>query len=501
MEFTPPLGAFSTILLLIAVSNGQIMGVDTKTNSVVVQSTLQDTIISKIDCTLKFINLIHSNKISSIKLPTGIFDISNILQINEQSNLSQNFSTLELDSEIISYNSDIITSNAISLTRKSSLFCITYSEKEISSFRLFSFIESGQEILQAKISNRNIESQNYSLRKIDYDNLQFEDISRMKELKMNQFILITSHKKGIIKIWTIPEYQILSTLEVCTEEILTFDISPNDMTLVVSYSSGFLRFFDLSQDLFLGKFRSISYQPYKIIKFTPDKFFLFAVDLADTVYLIKVEDYLPKNFTVQVHKIMELPGNVLEFKLSVIESFNKFLVNLDNVYLHVYNRKFTNILKNLSYDNSIPVFYLQDKFNPDEYFRLNENRTAEKNCDEFYKYEFAQLVNEKNLIYIMSHARAIIMIRNFESHTIDKIVKFSQSPYYFCLSPYMNYYLYVFKSRLRVSREFVEDGKDFETTCDLSNLPKKNSYCLSSNGKYFVICSENIIYFYNINQN
>ena len=80
MEFTPPLGAFSTILLLIALSNGQITGVDTKTNSVVVQSTIQDTIISKIDCTLKFINLIHSNKISSIKLPTGNYEISNIFQ-------------------------------------------------------------------------------------------------------------------------------------------------------------------------------------------------------------------------------------------------------------------------------------------------------------------------------------------------------------------------------------------------------------------------------------
>ena len=61
------------------------------------------------------------------------------------------------------------------------------------------------------------------------------------------------------------------------------------------------------------------------------------------------------------------------FNVNPIEQYNKFFINLSNIYLCVYNRKYTNLLKNLEYDNSIPQFALQDKFNIEEYLKIELN--------------------------------------------------------------------------------------------------------------------------------
>lgn len=74
IEFSPPLSCNCNILLLIGLSNGEIWGVDTKTNSISIKFNQKndsiDKQISYILCTLRYITLISSNIIKYYVFPS-----------------------------------------------------------------------------------------------------------------------------------------------------------------------------------------------------------------------------------------------------------------------------------------------------------------------------------------------------------------------------------------------------------------------------------------------
>src|SRR5690606_8453482 len=117
-------------------------------------------------------------------------------------------------------------------------------------------------------------------------------------------------------------------------------------------------------------------------------------------------------------------------------------------------------LKNLSYDSSIPVFYLQDKFHIDEYLRNCTGVTSGGGdfvgnkvhiCEQFH-FEFSQNSIEKSQVYILSEARRVLLIRNFELHTILKTITFdNNTPINFAISPDSAYIIYLFQNSFRIN--------------------------------------------------
>lgn len=91
------------------------------------------------------------------------------------------------------------------------MYYINYIDS--SSVRLSTSLEEDTEIVQVKLINKDFQS--YSLRKIDYDNLRLEDVS--PEIKENTYFLLTAHKNGKVKVWSIPEYEIVMKFDVLTE--------------------------------------------------------------------------------------------------------------------------------------------------------------------------------------------------------------------------------------------------------------------------------------------
>lgn len=91
------------------------------------------------------------------------------------------------------------------------LWYLNYEEK--ANVRLHVNLEEDSEIIQVKVINKDF--QYYSLRKIDFDNLKIEENN--SEFKQNEFFLITGHKNGKVKLWSIPEYNIISNFDVVTE--------------------------------------------------------------------------------------------------------------------------------------------------------------------------------------------------------------------------------------------------------------------------------------------
>ncbi len=74
LEFTPPLSCNCTVLLLIGLSNGEIWGVDSKTNSVAIKfNTKQDcpaNSISSIICTIRYVTVISENVVKYYMFPS-----------------------------------------------------------------------------------------------------------------------------------------------------------------------------------------------------------------------------------------------------------------------------------------------------------------------------------------------------------------------------------------------------------------------------------------------
>jgi len=107
---------------------------------------------------------------------------------------------------------------------------------------------------------------------------------------------------------------------------------------------------------------------------------------------------------------------------------------VNNVYLCVYNRKYTNILKNFSYENSIPEFYLQDKFNVEEYMK-NEVKVVKKSDEisiENYIFEFCP--NDKAIVYLLSRARKVFLVRNYELHNLIRCIELDYTPINFSIA-------------------------------------------------------------------
>jgi hypothetical protein len=280
------------------------------------------------------------------------------------------------------------------------------------------------------------------------NNNEENEKENLLNLRENYF-LISSHSDGSIKIWTIPENILLYNFETVNEQILYFDVAINDLLFAVSYTDNTVRFFN--NEKLLGKFFSqhlTSYAPFKYIKFFPDSKYLYLIDTSNIMFLILVEKYEP--LLIQYHKIMSLDYDIVDFNISNVECYNKFYFNIQNVYLYVYNRKFTNIMKNLSFENSVPQFYVQDKFGMIDYFKqkgIKNNR----NPIEKFTISFSTNINEKSFIYLLSQGNKQLIIRNFETHVIENIIDFNDKIVTFNLTNDFKNIIFLFENKIQIS--------------------------------------------------
>lgn len=503
-------------------------------------------------CSHKFVLFIYANVIKTFKLPFPL----NEIEYDKLSIFAGKPAEMLVDSDIVSVDMEILdnSDSAVCLTKKGNLWALNLQEN--TTIRIFSFqaelqgfdyqseislvseanaksnldakssdlnyirklnsLDDNQNnselnnynellnrkdkdsIIASKIISKNY--QNYSLKKINFDDLIMEDCS--PEVKDNEYFFLTGHKSGTIKIWSLPEFSLSINFEVVTEELISFETTPNDLKLVASYktknseneflfsnksknqnqeklqSESCLRFFDIAKEKFLGKYKPVSSEAFKFMKFLPDGNFFFAVDLKNMIFLIKIESYSP--LLLQIHQIISFSSEISYFDLCPVDPYNKFLVNLQNVELHVFNRKFTNILKNLSYDGSVPQFYLQDKFLFNEFFKNEidskktdlakeakeikakvydkltgmsyvsnkkgkEEKQNENEIAEFYLTAFC--FNDKNLVYVLSYARKYLMVRNCEKHVNILSIPLIKNPIDFVISPNSGYVLVLFRGK------------------------------------------------------
>ena len=475
------------ILLLIGCSNSDIICVDSKTKSelYIFNNINMNKKINNIISNCNMLCLISDNKIKYCNLANILNQTQNINNYFD----NMNFNELFYDSEIQSFNYNHIKGLDLLILTKKSILYYTNLEENIS-IKLFSFIPKENIICNVKIIK-----QKYSIQK---ENLNEEDI----------YYIITLHKNNEIKVWSIPNYNLIYNFETINEQIKYIDTALDELFFVVSYNSNNIRFFN--NEKFLGKFNSEnlgSYSPIILIKILPDSKYIYLVDESNIIYLIFLEQKEP--LVIQFHIITKISYPIKDFNISNIDSYNLFYVNIQNLHLNIYNRKYTNIIKNnnnKSINNNFvkntPEFYIKDKIH------LMECFMGHKNVDNNIIIHFSLDIKQKNLIFILSKRNRMILIRNFENHTNIKNVLFVEDILDFSLTNNNYYIFFLFDYKIQKTAinnilvenfEYVNTEEICEREANIYGL-KSEEYKLriSNDCLFMVVFSNDSLFIYKI---
>ena len=475
------------ILLLIGCSNSDIICVDSKTKSelYIFNNINMNKKINNIISNCNMLCLISDNKIKYCNLANILNQTQNINNYFD----NMNFNELFYDSEIQSFNYNHIKGLDLLILTKKSILYYTNLEENIS-IKLFSFIPKDNIICNVKIIK-----QKYSIQK---ENLNEEDI----------YYIITLHKNNEIKVWSIPNYNLIYNFETINEQIKYIDTALDELFFVVSYNSNNIRFFN--NEKFLGKFNSEnlgSYSPIILIKILPDSKYIYLVDESNIIYLIFLEQKEP--LVIQFHIITKISYPIKDFNISNIDSYNLFYVNIQNLHLNIYNRKYTNIIKNnnnKSINNNFvkntPEFYIKDKIH------LMECFMGHKNVDNNIIIHFSLDIKQKNLIFILSKRNRMILIRNFENHTNIKNVLFVEDILDFSLTNNNYYMFFLFDNKIQKTAinnilvenfEYVNTEEICEREANIYGL-KSEEYKLriSNDCLFMIVFSNDSLFIYKI---
>ena len=471
------------ILLLIGCSNSNIICVDTKTNSelYIFNNINMNRQINEIISNNDIICFISDNKIKYSNLKMIQSQIQNIGNFFNNINLSELF----FDSEIQTINHNHQKGlDLLILTNKSNLY---YSNLEENiSIKLYSFIEDKNNILDVKIIKKK-------------DNSNEDDM----------YYFITLHKNNEIKVWSIPDYNLIYNFETINEEIKYIDTALDELFFLVSYNSNNVRFFN--NEKFLGKFNSEnlgSYSPILFIKILPDSKYIYLVDESNIIYLIFLEQKEP--LIIQFHIIAKISYPIKGFNISKIDSYNLFYVNIQNLYVNIYNRKFANIIKNsqnnMDNNNNIfvkntPEFYIKDKIN------LIDSFMGHKNIDNNIIINFSLDIKQKNLIFILSKRNKMILVRNFENHTNIKNILFMEDILDFNLTNNNYYMFFLFNNKIQKTSinnilvenfEYVNIEELCEKESNLIGLKEEYKLRISCDNLFMTIFSNDSLFIYKI---
>ena len=412
------------ILLLIGCSNSNVICVDSKTNNelYIFNNINNNKKINEIISNSDMLCFISDNKIKYCNISSIPKQTLNIEKYFEQ----MKFTELFFDSEIQSINHNYIKGlDLLLLTKKSILYYTNLSENI--SIKLFSFIQRENSIINVKIIKKKYNK--------DKNSVNEDDI----------YYIITLHKNNEIKVWAMPYYNLIYNFETINEEIKCLDTALDELFFVVSYNSNNIRFF--YNEKFLGKFNTEnlgSYSPIILIKILPDWKYIYLIDESNIIYLIFLEQIEP--LVIQFHTISKISYPIKDFNISSIDSYNLFYVNLQNLYINIYNRKYTNIIKNNkenTFAKNTPEFYIKDKMH------LTEGFMGHKNIDNNLIIYFSLDIKNKNLIFILSKRNKMIIIRNFENHTNIKNVLFVDDILDFSLSNNNYYIFFLFNKKIQ----------------------------------------------------
>ena len=454
-DYTAPLSVKCIMCLMLGISNGCVVISDyIRDNLLKIYKPTDLFTIEKniklydIICSMYYVTFIYNDKVKYFTMPS-----LQKIDYSDMDILKEPKGEIDHHSTITSCDIDLINSKTegISLTYNGSVYYINFNEE--CTVKLFTFIPADlYEIKECKIINKNIKNTS-----IQNNN---QNIYNNNTNNQKGYYLITSHKHGNVRIWNIPEFDMIYVFEVNNTELTLIQTLPNDLKFLAFYDNGNIRCFDIEEGKVTGKvnIKSILGEKnyLKEVIFFPEGKYFFGIDKdKNNIYLATVESYNGLN----IHFNQVLSGysmNIKNVSLSILEPYLIFAFNNNDKEVLIYNRQYTELIRDLSFEKTVPVYIKIDSFNPE--FFCNENKINNENNDIQNKIllSFSPLINQKNQIIIFSKTNNVILMRDFKLKLIYKIIKFDSQLLNFNLSNTGYYILYMFKNVFKVS-EFNPD--------------------------------------------
>lgn len=503
IDYTPPLSIKCVIGMIVALSNGSLFLIDYKENKILKYYTAYDLFlsesitISKIIVSMYFITIISHNSVKYFRLPM-------LSQVNyyDISLFSESKGDIEHDSEIISI--DIDTSNpkgeGITMTRKGGLYYLNFREE--CRVRLFNFIPEETNIIkQCVLLNKNIKL-------ISIQNMMSKQYKNRNDNKdVGGYYLVTSHVGGSLRIWNVPENLLIYNFEV-NDEIELMQNTPNDLKVLVFYSSGNVRCFDIEKAKSSKKINIKNAigenNNFKLCQFFPDGKYFIGVDKKyNHFYLATVESYEP--LSMHFNQILnEVNTTIVYIGFHLLDAYNFFYTN-NNKEISIYSRKFTKLIQDLSFEKSVPQYGKTDSFCPIDFCNDNNFNESFENhniSDDnmILQCSFSPLSYEKDNILILSKIHNIIILRDFKMRIVTKITKFDEPLLSFMISSIGDYILYVFPSKIKFTEFNNPEERHLKgNIISLKMLNHKKSFpVISQDNKYILLFNLYAINFFNI---
>jgi hypothetical protein len=437
LDYLPPVSDCILLCLIICFTDGDVYIINLNFNNILQQYKL-NYVINDIIISPFYINIISHDTLYFYSIPNlrniKFHDIKDIQLLNEK-----NKNEIKHDSKILSYDIDTYTTNGYALlfSEKGKLYIDDYKEKK--KIRLNTFLNEEEYIIHCII-------------------IIIKNVNQDDKKQNNNYYLITSHKKGILKIYGIPSYDIVYEFETKNDEITYLIQIPKKQYFLAFYKSGFVRCFDLNKAQTTGKLiikDIISKDKYSTIPkdyntyikkatFYPcGKFFIGVESYENNLILFTIDNIEP--FSLASKQIPYIQTNHLnDIILNNIEPYITFLITNDNNEIFVYERKYCSLINNFDLENDTPVYQKKDYLNNNIFFTndnlsflLDENKLNQNIC----YYGFHTEHRERHYLYAFNYKANVIILRDTKAKKTLNIIKLNEPIYTFaffnCIQDYL----------------------------------------------------------------
>lgn len=447
LDYTPPLTLKCIIMLLIALSNGTVLVYDYESNllrakytSLDIFQNIGNVCINNIAVTMNSITVFYDNKMRYFRLPLLSKIDNNDLNLFS---IKTKFD-MEFDSEIISseLNTMLSACQGIIMTSNGHLYYFNFEEER--NLRLFHFNPPIHPIKDALIINNNIKQislQNYA---------NANTIERTNaNCNIEGYTIVTSHEKGIVKIWSVPDYYLKFMID-SKEEICVMTSLPNDTKIIISYYSGNIRVIDTTEGKLIGKTSIKAFigdnNYLKLIAYLPESKYFFCIDNnKNNLHLVTIESY--SHLLFRFNLIYSHPSVIKEISLSIKDPFNQFLISDSSNIVKIFSRKYMTIIHDLSFDKSVPRYDCVDTFNVNTFI----SNSAFPHIVNQLKSQFSPNISkEPHKIYVATSQ--LIIQRDFHLRSVSKLISFDIPLLNYHIASNSSYLIYVFNESIKYSQ-------------------------------------------------
>ena len=452
LDYLPPVSDGILLCLIICFNDGDIFVVNLNFQNIIkkykVKYSIYDIIISPF-----YIYFISDDKLIFYNIPNlrGIkfHGLKEMVILDDKKR-----NEIKHDNNIINYDLDIFTNNwyALIFTEKGSLYIDNYKDKN--KYKLNTFLYEEQYI-------------NFCI--------LIKNVYKEKPYNNISYYFITSHNKGVLRVYGIPSFEIIYEFQLEKDEITYLIQIPKILYFLVFSKNGIVRCFNIIKARSSGKLKIIdiiskdkystipcNYNVYikKAVFYPCGKFFMGFESFENNLILFIIDSIEP--FSLKSKQIPYIQVSALnDIILNKIEPYQTFLITNNNNEIFVYERKYSSLITTFDLENDTPIYQKKDYINNNNLFKntnilsFNENKINQNEC--FYGFNTGKW--ERHYLYIYNYRFNCFILRDTKARKNLDIVNVKEDIYSMIFfKNIQNYFSFINIDKIKIGRLNNDEG-------------------------------------------